>query len=58
MKSTPSSSRTNKKVLTSLKLMHEIEIMMSDGRVSGALKKIEEQYGLELPLCASEDHRR
>jgi len=50
VKSTPYASRTNRRVLTSLKLMHEIEQMSKEGRVSSMLKKIEESYGVDLPV--------
>ena len=50
VKSIPYASRTNRKVLTSLKLMHEIDRMAKEGRVSSMLKKIEEGYGVDLPI--------
>lgn len=50
VKSIPYASRTNRRVLTSLKLMHEIDRMTKEGRVSSMLKKIEEGYGVDLPV--------
>jgi hypothetical protein len=49
MKTMPYSSRVNRKVLASLRLMHEVDRMTREGRVSGILRKIEENYGVELP---------
>ncbi len=50
VKSIPYASRTNRRVLTSLRLMHEIDRMTKEGRVSSMLKKIEERYGVDLPI--------
>jgi hypothetical protein len=50
VKSIPYASRTNRRVLASLRLMHEIDRMTKEGRVSGMLKKIEEGYGVDLPI--------
>jgi hypothetical protein len=50
MKGIPYSSRTNRRVLASLRLMHELDAMVGEGRVSGLLRKIEEHYGVELPV--------
>jgi hypothetical protein len=50
MKAVPYSSRINKRVLASLRLMHEIDSITREGRVSGLLKKIEEHYGVSLPV--------
>ena len=50
VKSTPYASRTNRRVLTSLRLMHEIDRMTKEGRVSSMLRKIEERYGVDLPV--------
>jgi hypothetical protein len=50
VKSIPYASRTNRRVLTSLKLMHEIDRMSKEGRVASMLKKIEEGYGVDLPV--------
>ena len=50
VKSIPYASRTNRRVLTSLKLMHEIDRMSKEGRVASMLKKIEEGYGVEFPV--------
>jgi hypothetical protein len=50
LKAIPYASRTNRKVLTSLKLMHELDRMAKEGRVSSMLKKIQEGYGVDLPV--------
>ncbi len=50
VKSIPYASRTNRRVLTSLRLMHEIDRMTKEGRVSSMLKKIEDAYGVDLPI--------
>jgi hypothetical protein len=50
VKSIPYASRTNRRVLTSLKLMHEFDRMSKEGRVASMLKKIEEGYGVDLPV--------
>jgi hypothetical protein len=50
VKSIPYASRTNRRVLASLKLMHEIDRMTKEGRVSSMLRKIEEGYGVDLPV--------
>ncbi|HUK80256.1 MAG TPA: hypothetical protein VLU91_06295 [Nitrososphaerales archaeon] len=50
VKPIPYASRTNRRVLASLKLMHEIDRMTREGRVSSMLKKIEEGYGVDLPI--------
>jgi hypothetical protein len=50
LKSIPYASRTNRRVLASLKLMREIDKMTKEGRVSGMLKKIEEGYGVDFPI--------
>lgn len=50
VKSIPYASRTNRKVLGSLRLMHEIDRMTKEGRVSSMLRKIEEGYGVNLPV--------
>ena len=50
VKSIPYASRTNRRVLASLKLMHEIDRMSKEGRVSSMLRKIEEGYGVNLPI--------
>jgi hypothetical protein len=55
VKSTPYASRTNRRVLASLKLMHEIDQMSKEGRVSSMLKKIEEFYGVDLPVKIPRD---
>jgi len=50
IKSIPYASRTNRRVLASLKLMRDIDRMAKEGRVSSMLKKIEEGYGVNLPV--------
>ncbi|HME19681.1 MAG TPA: hypothetical protein VKF15_08105 [Nitrososphaerales archaeon] len=50
MKNIPYSSRINRRVLESLRLMSEVERVTKEGRVSGILRKIEEHYGVELPV--------
>jgi hypothetical protein len=55
VKSIPYASRTNRRVLTSLKLMHEIDRMTKEGRVSSMLKKIEEGYGVDFPVKIPEE---
>jgi len=53
MKNIPYGSRINRRVLESLRLMCEVERVTKEGRVSGILRKIEEHYGVELPLRTS-----
>ena len=50
IKAIPYASRTNRRVLTSLRLMHEIDRMTKEGRVSSMLRKIEDGYGVDLPV--------
>ena len=50
VKSIPYASRTNRKVLASLRLMHEIDQTSREGRVSSMLKKLEEGYGVDFPI--------
>ena len=50
VKSIPYASRTNRRVLASLRLMHEIDRMTKEGRISSMLRKIEEGYGVDLPV--------
>lgn len=50
VKSIPYASRTNRRVLSSLRLMHEMDAMIKEGRVSSMLKKIQEGYGVNLPV--------
>ena len=54
VKSIPYASRTNRRVLASLKLMHEIDRMTKEGRVSSMLRKIEEGYGVDFPVKVQE----
>ncbi len=55
VKSIPYASRTNRRVLASLRLMRDIERMTKEGRVSSMLKKIEEGYGVSLPVKIAEE---
>jgi len=50
IKAIPYASRTNRKVLASLRLMRDIDRMTKEGRVSSMLKKIEEGYGVNFPV--------
>lgn len=50
VKSVPYASRTNRRVLASLGLMHELGRMSKEGRVASMLKKIEEGYGVDFPI--------
>lgn len=50
IKTIPYASRTNRRVLASLRLMHDIDRMTKEGRVSSMLKRIEERYGVDLPV--------
>lgn len=52
LKSTPYASRTNRRVLSSLRLMHQLDSMIKDGSVSSMLKKLEEVYGVSFPIKA------
>jgi DNA-binding Lrp family transcriptional regulator len=49
-KSMPYSSKVNRRVLASLRLMHEVERMVKEGHTSTLLSRIEEHYGIEFPL--------
>ncbi len=51
----PNASRTNRKVLDSLKLMREIESMTREANVSTMLRKIQEGFGVEFPIKVSEE---
>ena len=55
VKSIPYASRTNRRVLASLRLMHEMERMTKEGRVSGMLRKIEEGYGVDFPIKINQE---
>ena len=55
VKSIPYASRTNRRVLASLRLMHEIDRMGKEGRVSGMLRKIEEGYGVDFPIKITQE---
>ena len=56
VKSIPYASRTNRRVLASLRLMHEIDSMSREGRVSSMLRKIEEAYGVDLPVKIPQEY--
>lgn len=47
-KSIPYACRTNRRVLTSLRLMHEVGSITNDEGVSGMLRIIKEGYGVDL----------
>ena len=55
VKSVPYASRTNRRVLASLGLMHELGRMSNEGRVASMLKKIEEGYGVDFPIKYPKD---
>jgi hypothetical protein len=55
VKTIPYASRTNRRVLASLRLMRDIDRMTKEGRVSSMLKKIEEGYGVDLPVKISQE---
>jgi len=50
IKSIPYSSRICRRVLESLRLIHQVEGITKEGRVLSMLKKIEDRYGIEFPL--------
>ena len=50
LRATPYASGTNRRVLASLRLIREVEMMTKDPSVSSMLRKIEENYGVDLPL--------
>jgi hypothetical protein len=50
LKPVPYASRTNRRVIASLRLMREVERTTKDGRVSGMMRRIEEGYGVHLPM--------
>lgn len=49
----PFSSRVSRRVLESLGLIHQVEIMTNERRVLNVLKKIEEGYRIEFPIRKS-----
>jgi hypothetical protein len=55
IKSIPYSSRICRRVLESLRLIHQVERITKEGRVLSMLKKIEERYGIEFPLKTPSD---
>jgi len=42
--------RTNRKVLSSLRLMHELDGIAGEGTVSDMLAKISDGYGVRFPV--------
>ena len=50
VKSMPYASRTNRRVLSSLKLMHELDDIAGEGAVSSTLVKISGGYGVKFPV--------
>ncbi len=50
IKSIPYSSRICRRVIESLRLMHQVGRITKEGRVLSMLKKMEERYGIEFPL--------
>jgi len=53
VKSVPYACRASRRALRSLKLMHEIDALAKEELVSSILKKIEDRYGVDLPIKAS-----
>jgi hypothetical protein len=53
VKSVPYACRASRRALMSLKLMREIDAMAREELVSSILKKIEDRYGLDLPIKTS-----
>jgi hypothetical protein len=50
IKSIPYSSRICRRVLESLRLIHQVERITKEGRVLSMLNKIEDKYGIQFPL--------
>ena len=50
VKSIPYACRTNRRVLSSLRLMHELDVIAGEGTVSSMLTKISDGYGVKLPV--------
>lgn len=46
----PLSSRVSRRVLESLWLIHQVQVVTNERRVVNLLKKIEEKCGIELPI--------
>jgi len=53
VKSVPYACRACRRALRSLKLMHEIDALAKEELVSSILRKIEDRYGVDLPISAS-----
>ena len=51
----PLGSRVSRKVLESLGLIHQVEVITSERGVLNMLKKIEEGYGIEFPIRKSRE---
>lgn len=50
IRSTPYACRTNRRVLSSLRLMHELDGIAGEGTVSDILAKISDGYGVRFPV--------
>ena len=50
IKSIPYACRTNRRVLSSLRLMHELDGIAGEGTVSDILAKISDAYGVKFPV--------
>ncbi len=50
----PLSSRVSRRVLESLWLIHQVQVVTNERRVMNLLKKIEEKCGIELPIKISD----
>ena len=50
IKSMPYACRTNRKVLSSLRLMHELDGIANEGTVADMLAKISDGYGVKFPV--------
>jgi hypothetical protein len=55
LKSTPYACRTNKRVLTSLRLKQELDNMSKEGTISEMLSKIGQEYGVEFSAKIHEE---
>ena len=54
VRAVPYASRTNRRVLSSLRMMHEMDGLIKELRIAGVLKRIEEVYGVNLPIAMPE----
>jgi hypothetical protein len=57
VKSVPYACRTNRRVLSSLRLMRELGSIAGEGGVSDMLSRISERYGVEFPVRVKEQTR-